>query len=114
MDYTTLSLADVATEFQTMARETASVFGPLDHHQLNWRPDDTRWSVAQCLDHLLRANALMLRSMDAAIRDPNSRSVWQRLPILPRIVGVILVKSQAPDTSRRFLSATLPWRSSRL
>ena len=69
MEYTTLSLADLATEFDAMARDSASIFGALDQRQLNWQPDDTHWSVAQCFDHLLSANAQMFRSMDAAIRE---------------------------------------------
>jgi hypothetical protein len=99
--YTTLSLADLIAEFGSMARDTHAVFGSLSERQLNWRPDDTRWSVAQCFDHLLTANA-MFESVDAAIQRPNSQTVWQRLPILPRVYGLMLIRSQAPETRRRF------------
>jgi hypothetical protein len=45
---TTLSLAEMRTELEEMARETQAAFGGLDARQLNWWPDATRWSVAQC------------------------------------------------------------------
>ena len=102
MDYTTLSLSEVVTEFRAMARDTHAAFGSLSEGQLNWRPDETRWSIAQCFDHLLRANAEMFESMDAAIDSPHSRTIWQRIPLLPRLYGVMLIKSQGPETRRRF------------
>jgi DinB superfamily len=102
MDYIALSLSDLVTEFGTMARDTQAVFDSFSERQLNWQPEETRWSVAQCFDHLLLANASMFQSMDAAMQSPGSRTVWQRIPILPRIYGVMLIKSQAPETKRRF------------
>ena len=59
MDYTVLSLADVRNGLDDIARETQATFGGFDGRQLNWRPDETRWSVAQCFEHLLTANRLM-------------------------------------------------------
>jgi hypothetical protein len=102
MDYTTLSLSDLVTEFGAMARDTHAVFGSLSEHQLNWQSEATRWSVAQCFDHLLIANTRMFQSVDAAIQNPSSRTIWQRLPILPRVYGAMLIKSQAPEMKRRF------------
>ena len=100
--YTTLSLADVATELDAIAREAQSVFGGLDEQQLNWRPDTTRWSVAQCLDHLLNANREMFRTLDTAMDGAWPRAVWQRLPVLPALFGKMLIKSQMPDAKRKF------------
>ena len=101
-EYTTLSLADVDAEFAAIARDTQSVFGPLDEQQLNWRPNATSWSVAQCLDHLLNANREMLQAIDAAMDGSRPRTVWQRLPILPGVFGRMLIASQKPSTKRKF------------
>ena len=101
-DYTALSLADVRAELQAIASDAQSVFGNFDEARLNWRPDAARWSVAQCFDHLLNANREMFRSIDAATDAASSRTVWQRLPILPGVFGRMLIKSQAPDSRRKF------------
>ena len=82
--YTTLSLAEVREELAAIARDTECTFGGLGERQLNWRPDATRWSVAQCLDHLVTANAQMADMADAALDATRSRTLWQRLPGLPR------------------------------
>ena len=74
MDYTTLSLAEVRTGLEGMARETQAAFGSFDARQLNWRPDAARWSVAQCFEHLLTANRLMFQAAEAALADARPMS----------------------------------------
>ena len=106
MDYTTLSLADVKTGLEDIAREAEATFGALDARQLNWRPDPARWSVAQCFEHLLTSNRLMLSSADDALNRAHPQSLWQRLPVLPGVMGRIMVRSQAPATTRKFKAPT--------
>ena len=102
MDYAVLSLTDVRHEIDEIAREAQSTFGGLDEPQLNWRPDATRWSVAQCFEHLLTANRLMLRSAEDALDETRPRSVWQRLPVLPGVLGRVMIRSQAPNGARKY------------
>ena len=102
MDYTVLSLANVRTGLDDIARETQATFGGFDGRQLNWRPDEARWSVAQCFEHLLTANRLMLRAAEDALNDARPRTLWQRLPVLPVILGRMLIRSQAPTSVRKF------------
>ena len=102
MDYATLSLADVRSGLDSIARETQSTFGGYDARQLNWRPDATRWSVAQCFDHLLTANRMMFKAADDALTGAAPRSLWQRLPVLPGVLGRMLIRSQAPGAKRKF------------
>jgi len=102
MDYTSLSLSEVEGEFAAIARDTQSVFGILDEQQLNWRRDATSWSVAQCFDHLLNINREMFQAIDAAIGGSPPPTLWQRLPVLPRVFGSMLIKSQMPEAKRKF------------
>jgi hypothetical protein len=101
-DYTALSLSDVAAALDAIALEVPAVFGALDQQQLNWRPTAQRWSVAQCFDHLLNTNREMFHSIDSAMDASRPRTVWQRLPVLPRLFGRLLIQSQRPDAKRRF------------
>ena len=99
---TTLSLTDVGAELSAIARDAQSIFGGLDERQLDWRPDATRWSVAQCFDHLLNANREMFQAIDAAVDGSRPRTVWQRAPVLPRIFGWMMIRSQMPEAKRKF------------
>jgi hypothetical protein len=96
-DYAKLSLAQVAEELSAVARDTQSVFGGFNEQQLNWRPNATSWSVAQCFDHLLITNREMFQSIDAALDGSRRLTAWQRLPLLPRLFGSMLIKSQGPE-----------------
>ena len=100
-DYTRLSLADVRTALDDMAREAVATFGGLDARQLNWRPDATRWSVAQCFDHLLAANRHMFQAADDTLRGA-PLTIWQRLPVLPGVLGRMMIRAQAPESTRKF------------
>lgn len=101
MDYTQLTLADVGTELHDIAREAQEVFGALDARQLNWRPDETRWGVAQCFEHLLSTNRLMLTAARASLDGSQPRSIWQRLPILPGMIGRVMIRSLTPTATRK-------------
>ena len=111
MDYTTLSLSEVRTGIGELIRDVEATFGSLDARQLNWRPDPARWSVAQCFEHLLKMNALMLQAAADALDAGKPRSVWQRLPFLPSMFGPLMVRSQSPDTRRKY-TAPAPGRPS--
>lgn len=105
MDYTTLSLAEVGSGLDDMARETQATFGKLDVRQLNWRPDVAQWSVAQCFEHLLTANRLMFGAAKAALNHAQPRTLWQRLPLVPGVLGGMLIRSQAPSGARKFTAS---------
>ena len=102
MDYATLSLAEVRTGLDAVARDVQETFGRFTARQLNWRPDARQWSVAQCFEHLVTANQLMFRAAEEALDDASPRTIWQRLPVLPGILGRMLVRSQAPGGARKF------------
>src|SRR5689334_17507768 len=101
MDYTRLSLSDVTRALRGAADDAQSTFGALYPLQLNWRPTAAQWSVGQCLEHLLTANALMLAAAGHALANP-PESLWQRVPLLPRVFGQLLIRSQSPQTTRKF------------
>ena len=102
MNYTTLSLRDVESALSDTARDTDAIFGRLDAHQLNWRPASHQWSVAQCFDHLLTANRLMFTAAENALSGAVPPTILQRLPVLPGVLGRVLVRSQAPDSARKY------------
>lgn len=100
-DFTVMSLHDVAADFEAVATDVRTVFGQLDAHQINWRPSGSAWSVAQCFDHLLTINQQMQRAMDAALDPAVPRTMWQRLPLLPAMLGRVMVKSLSPQATRK-------------
>jgi hypothetical protein len=106
VNYTALTLAEVRAGLEEIARDAHTTFGGFEARLLNWRPDSTRWSVAQCFDHLLTANQLIRRGAEQALDVTVPRTVWQRLPLWPGVVGRMLIRSQGPDATRKFTAPT--------
>jgi len=102
MDYTTLTAREIESALSAIACDVEAAFGPLDARQLNWRPDAKQWSVAQCFDHLLSANRLMFAAAEHALTGVAAPTIWQRLPVLPGVFGRALIRSQAPDSTRKY------------
>ena len=105
MDYTALSLEDATRALDDTADEARDIFGELDVEQLNWRPDARAWSVAQCFEHLHTANRLMVTAARHALTHPPT--LWQRAPLVPQFFGRQLVRSQAPQTTRKFTTSAV-------
>ena len=101
MDYAKLSLDDVIGGLTDLAAQAGSTFGSLSHAQLNWRTERSRWSVGQCFHHLVIANALMLDRADAALANPPD-TFPERVSMWPRLLGPMMIRSQAPGTSRKY------------
>ena len=101
MHYTRLTLDGVAVAIDAIICDTEATFGALDERRLHRQPDASRWSIAQCFDHLVKANTLLLGSARAAVAD-GPRTIWQRLPILPRLYGGMLIRTQAPNAGGKY------------
>jgi hypothetical protein len=102
VDYSAFTIADMQAEFAAIAREAHEAFGGFGERELNWKPNQDRWSVAQCLDHLLSTDRLMFEAMDGAMDPLRRRGLVERVPILPGFFGRMMVRSLGPQVSRRF------------
>jgi hypothetical protein len=101
-DFTVLTAADVRAELDAVSVDARATFGSLDDQRFNWRASDTAWSVGQCLEHLVKANRAMCMAMNDAL--DGRRRFAQRLPVLPRVFGRMLVRSQSPVAARKFVA----------
>ncbi len=102
LDYTKLSLAEAVTEAEAVTRDAQTAFGQLTAEQLNWKPSAAAWSVGQCLEHLIAANRQMFPAFDEVLEGRKQTSLWERVPLLPGLCGRVMVKSQAPEATRKF------------
>lgn len=84
------------------ARDARDRFGALTPAQLDWKPGAERWSVAQCLDHLIRIDASYwpaLREIESGTyRTPLAR----RIPWLPDFWAKMILGAVQPTATRRF------------
>lgn len=88
----------------TRDRVTAD-FGALDGSQLNWKPSPERWSVAQCLKHLMLSNEEYWPAFEAIAAGAKTATFYERLPLLPRLWGSLVRRGVSPDSKMRSRTA---------
>jgi hypothetical protein len=102
IDHTNLSLRAISRGLDAIAAEAQTTCASLDAPQLNWRLDAAQWSVGQCFDHLLQLNQLMLEAADRVLITGRPRSFWQFVPVLPGVLGRMLIRFVSPAATRKF------------
>ncbi len=95
-----MDLPRVIAAANNIANDARTTFGHLTSSQLNWKPSPERWSVAQCFDHLLASNRGYLPIIDNVLAG-YKRTFWQSMPVLPGLMGKLLIKAMDPKSTRK-------------
>lgn len=94
-------LSGLISAANEITNETRAVFGNLSAQQLNWKPDASQWSVAQCIDHLLTSNAAYSPIFETVLNGEKKNTIWESLPVLPAVWGNMLIKALDPKSTRK-------------
>ncbi len=94
-------LPTILVEASLVADETKRVFGRLSGEQVNWKPREGEWSIGQCFDHLVISNRPYVQIFDEILAGRRRQRVWERMPLLPRLFGRVLINTLRPDSGRR-------------
>lgn len=95
-------LAQLVDQLQRVSQETEHSFGNLTPEQLNWKPSANEWSIAQCFEHLIVSNAGYLPLIEKIARGEHQPSLKERVPVLPRFFGTMVLKAVQPQGKRKF------------
>src|SRR5262245_48548207 len=85
----------------TIRDDTRASFGSLSRDQLNWKPSPEKWSIAQCLDHLMSANGAYFPVFEDLLKGRKQTTFWEQLPWLPGVWGKFLIKAVSPESPRK-------------
>jgi hypothetical protein len=85
--------------FESVTAEARSSFANLSVQQFNWKQSSQQWSIAQCLDHLFTANNAYFPIFESVIKGEHRATLWERLPLLPRFFGNVLIQSLEPTST---------------
>src|SRR2546422_11247589 len=91
-------LATILVEASLVADETKRVFGRLSGEQLNWKPGEGEWSIGQCFDHVVISNRPYVQIFEEILAGRRRQRVWERMPLLPRRFGRVLINTLRPDS----------------
>lgn len=91
-------LSNAVAAHERRARER---FGALDYAKFNWSPGPDKWSIGQCLDHLVKGNDPYFAIFDSLANGTHQTTIWQRLPLLPAFWGWALYNTIKPENTRK-------------
>jgi DinB superfamily len=97
MDQKLLDLSNILNDVSGEVRER---FSGLSARQLNWKPSPGQWSIGQCFDHLLIGNREMASQIELKVRG-GKPTFFEKIPLLPRLFGPLVVNSVSPVTARK-------------
>ena len=89
-----------------VTQDVKRAFGKLSPQELNWKPSADKWSIAQCLDHLIVINQTYFPVIQS-LRDGTYKAPWHgRFPMMTRLFGNLILQSVQPNQQRK--SKTFP------
>lgn len=83
-------------EFDKVTEQVKSLFGNLSATQLNWKLSAEKWSIAQCLDHLMVSNSTYYPTLTTVISGQHKNSFYQGIGFISRFFGNYLIKETGP------------------
>lgn len=69
---------DLLAEVDRIAEEARASFAGLGHEPLTWRPRPDRWSIGECLAHLVRINQLYRDRIAPELAEARARGLYAR------------------------------------
>ncbi len=75
-------------------------FEHLSPQALNWKPQADKWSVGQCIDHVMVTNLTYFPIIKQAANKTYQHTFWQKMPFLPSLMGSMLFKTLAPAQAK--------------
>src|ERR1041385_6403765 len=88
-------------ELQKTADEASEFFNSFSIDQLNWKPTEKSWSIAQCFDHLITTHNLYFPLFERMEKGDMRRATWEKYSPLSGFFGRFVIKSLDPANQKR-------------
>ena len=82
-------------------------FSTLSSEQLNWKPEPGKWSIAQCLDHIITSNKTYFPAFNKLLRHEYQLSIFQQLNPFKKKLGPMMVRNLGPLVTKKFTAPTI-------
>ena len=93
---------DPLQQINLVTREAKEKLCSLSPSQLNWKPDPKKWSIAQCLDHIMVSNKTYYPTFEKLLTHSYRLPLLQRLNPFKKLFGPMMVKSLGPQPTKKF------------
>jgi hypothetical protein len=90
-------LEGISTAMKQISDDVKNSFGGLTAEQVNWKSAPEFWSVAQCLDHLIKSNEEFFPELESLAAGTRRNTFWQNWSPLSGMAGAFLVSTLKKD-----------------
>ena len=90
----------IASEMSRTADDVRVTFGGMTNEQLNWKPAENSWSVAQCLDHIIKTNNEFDHEFEKLKAGTRKNSFWENYSPYSNWFGRFLIKAVTNDSKK--------------
>lgn len=97
-------LQNYRRQFESIKTDAQSLLGDLNELQFNWRPASDRWSMAQCIDHLVVTGRSSLLNIHHAINEARSKGLFSPGPFRYGLIEKWFVRQMEPPPRMTFKS----------
>ena len=84
-----------------IAADAEGSFGNLSARELNWKPAEKSWSIAQCFDHLITTHSLYYPDFERLAGGGVMPTFWERASPLSGFFGRFLIRSLDPKNTKK-------------
>ena len=82
-------------------------FTELNEQQINYKPSASSWSIAQCLQHIIRTNESYYPAFDRLTSEKYSASFWERKSPFTKSIGKNMKAQLGPTIIKPFKAPRL-------
>ena len=91
---------EISAAFEANRGRAQALAGNLSRAAFNWRPEPARWSIAQCLSHLIVVGGLDLKPIAEGIREAREKGITGAPPFQYGAISRWFVGSMEPPVRK--------------
>jgi hypothetical protein len=106
-----MTLNTILDQIDSHTEEVKITFGAIGAMERGWRPDSSKWSIDQHLEHLIVLNESYYPEFERVHRDERNLFFTSRLLGVPNLFGRMILSSVRPQNPRKMKTFTV-WQPS--
>jgi DinB family protein len=102
----TREIDEFRRQFEQISADADALVAPLGDDQFTWKPGPTKWSVAECLEHLNATARSYLPAIDEGIADAIRHGAYAEGPFHYNMIGRLFSHLMEPPARVRMSTST--------
>jgi len=106
-----MNLSSVVSRIDEVSKAFRETFGEFTIDQINFKPNDAKWSIGQNIDHLIRITESYFPIFDEVISRSHQVRWFGKFRFIQRSFGNMILQSVQPNHKRKMSTLTI-WKPS--